>query len=67
MHGKGSLTSLDKTIYEGSFEEGKKHGPGRFFVQSGTYNLVSNFVNNKPEFEANVLQFKLIKKEEEEE
>ncbi len=53
MHGKGTLTSLDKTVYDGIFENGKKQGPGRFFVQGSTYNLISNFVDNKPEIEAN--------------
>ncbi len=57
---------MDKTVYEGYFENGKKHGPGRFYVQSGTYSLTSNFVDNKPEIEANVLTLKIHKKEEEE-
>ena len=68
MHGKGQLTSLDKTVYEGHFENGKKQGPGRFFVSSGgTYNLVSNFVDNKPEIEPNQIQLKIVKNEAEEE
>lgn len=53
MHGKGQLTQLDKTVYEGYFENGMKEGPGRFYVQGGTYTLVSNYKDNKPEFEAN--------------
>jgi len=32
MHGKGQLTSLDKTVYEGYFENGLKEGQGRFYV-----------------------------------
>ena len=67
MHGKGQLTSLDKTVYEGHFVDGKKEGAGRFFVQGGTYSLVSNFKDNKPEFEANQMLYKPLKKEEEEE
>jgi len=54
-------------VHEGFFENGKKEGPGRFYVQGGTYSLVSNFKDNKPEFEANQILFKLLKKEEEEE
>mmetsp|Transcript_11755 Transcript_11755/g.11682 ORF Transcript_11755/g.11682 Transcript_11755/m.11682 type:complete len:211 (+) Transcript_11755:472-1104(+) len=67
MHGRGHLTALDKTVYEGMFEDGKRHGAGRFFVQGGTYSLTTNFIDNKPEIEANQLQFKLIKNEAEEE
>lgn len=66
MHGKGQLTSLDKTVYEGYFENGRKEGPGRFFVQGGTYTLVSNYKDGKPEFEANQILYKPIKREEEE-
>ena len=61
MHGKGQITALDKTFYEGIFENGKRHGPGRFHVLGGTYNLISNYVDNKPEIEANLMKFKLIK------
>lgn len=67
MHGKGQLTALDKTVYEGTFEHGLKHGLGKFYVQGGTYQLVSNFVKGKPEIEGNLIQFKNVKKEEEEE
>ena len=67
MHGKGQLTSLDKTVYEGYFVDGKKDGAGRFFVQGGTYCLVSNFKDNQPEFEANQMLYKPLKKEEEDE
>lgn len=66
MNGKGQLTALDKTVYEGYFENGKKNGPGRFYVQSGTYSLTSNFVDNNPEIEANQLVLKIHKKEDEE-
>lgn len=66
MHGKGQLINLDKTVYEGYFENGKKEGLGRFYVQNGTYSLLSNFKGNNPEFEANQILFKLNKKEEDE-
>eukprot|EP00347_Sterkiella_histriomuscorum_P017342 403349752 len=67
MQGKGQLTQLDKTVYEGYFENNKREGMGRFYVMGSTYTLVSNYKDNKPEFEANQILFKLIKKEEEEE
>lgn len=64
MHGQGTLTHLDKTVYEGTFENGKRHGTGRFHIKGSTYSLVSNFVDNKPEYEGNQLIYKLIQKEE---
>lgn len=67
MHGHGVLTALDKTVYDGAFEHGLKQGPGRFYVQGGTYKLTAQFIQNKPEFEANQILFKHVKKEEEEE
>ena len=66
MHGRGSIVALDKTVYDGMFEQGKKHGQGKFFVQGGTYSLLSIFKDGKPEFEANLMTYKQIKNEEEE-
>ena len=67
IYGKGMLQNLDKTVYEGMFEDGKKQGPGRFYVQGGTFSLVSNFADNKPEIEANQCLLRLPKREEDEE
>ncbi|EMN92513.1 MORN repeat protein, partial [Leptospira weilii] len=39
MHGKGKLTYLDgsvQCVYEGSFQNGKKHGPGKIKCEDGT-------------------------------
>ncbi|MCH1913075.1 hypothetical protein L9Z17_15175 [Leptospira noguchii] len=38
-HGKGKLTYLDGSVscvYEGSFQNGKKHGPGKIKCEDGT-------------------------------
>ncbi|EKR62474.1 MORN repeat protein [Leptospira weilii str. 2006001853] len=38
-HGKGKLTYLDgsvQCVYEGSFQNGKKHGPGKIKCEDGT-------------------------------
>ena len=43
MNGKGQLTKLDKTVYDGYFENGKRNGQGRYFVKDGTYSLNTNW------------------------
>ena len=67
MHGAGVLTALDKTVYDGYFENGKRNGRGRFSVQGTPYVFESDWKDDVPEFESNQLLYIPIKKPEEEE
>jgi hypothetical protein len=48
-------------VYTGTFDNGKRQGQGKVHVEGGTFQFASNFVDDKPEFEANQLLLKLPK------
>lgn len=54
-------------IYDGQFEHGLKQGHGKMHIEGGTFSLESKFINDHPEFEANLVHLKLPKNEVEEE
>jgi hypothetical protein len=39
-----------RLVYTGFFEQGKRQGPGKIHVEGGTFELSSNFLDDKPEF-----------------
>ena len=76
MQGQGKLSQICQhqeegeglnVIYEGQFEQGKRQGQGKMHIEGGTYSLESKFVEDHPEFEANLVHLKLPKNEAEEE
>ena len=46
-NGVGTLKTSDGFGYEGNFEDGKKCGPGRFYILDGSYSLEGEFVNDE--------------------
>ena len=54
-------------VYEGTFENGKKHGQGRMHIENGSFTLESKYVDGHPEHETNQLVLRLPKTEAEEE
>jgi hypothetical protein len=54
IDGSGTYKSLSQSsVYEGEFRNGKRDGPGKFYIQGGTYEYEGNFVDGKPEVVAN--------------
>jgi MORN repeat len=48
-------------VYEGEFDFGMKHGPGKLFIENGSFSLESKFICDKPIHEANQFLLKLPK------
>lgn len=46
-------------VYEGIFENGKKHGEGKLYIENGSYKLESKFIDDHAEYEANQVFLKL--------
>ena len=60
MHGIGELKLSNGFAYAGKFENGKRHGTGRFYIQDNSYSLEGLFENDEPTLEANKILFELI-------
>ena len=72
MHGQGKLSQPFGTenvlncIYQGSFEQGQKHGAGKMHVENGSFTLESNYITDQPEYEGTHALLRLPKQEIEE-
>lgn len=60
MHGIGELKLPNGFGFAGKFENGKRHGTGRFYIQNGSYSLEGQFENDEATLQANKVLFDLI-------
>lgn len=67
IDGIGELKLSNGFGYAGKFENGKRHGTGRFYIQGTDYSLEGLFENDDPTLTANKVLFNLISPEFEEE
>ena len=50
-------------VYEGIFENGKREGNGRQYIENGSFSLDSKFIEDQPEYEANQVILRIPKRE----
>ena len=55
--GKGTLTNLDRVVYEGNFDNEEKHGDGVISVQGTSYVFSSEFKEGLPVFQGNKILY----------